>query len=116
MKTPTRHQIAAARAVAGLTMEDAASLVHAHKNTWNKWERGDQKMHSAYWELFLIKFLLHRTPPGEDFRKSFLSLTRLVKETATLREVEIEMETLESEAEDAWIRSLGSTNGDPFNR
>lgn len=55
MNSPTPDQIAAARTGAGLGKTAAAALVHSTYRVWLQWESGDRKMHSAFWELFLLK-------------------------------------------------------------
>ena len=52
---PTPQEIKKARAYAGLTLQQAANLVHVSLNTWQKWEDGRTKMSETAWELFLIK-------------------------------------------------------------
>ncbi len=32
-----------------------AALVHTHRRSWQHWERGERKMHPAFWELSKIK-------------------------------------------------------------
>lgn len=60
MDQPTPDQIRAERQSLGLTQTQAADLVHAHRQSWAKWERpaGDPEhraMPLASWELYLIK-------------------------------------------------------------
>ncbi len=56
LTSPTPEDIKAAREVAGLTIAQAATTVHAASYTvWQMWEKGRRKMHPAFWELFLIK-------------------------------------------------------------
>lgn len=57
MKNPTPEQIISARKSAGLTQTEAARLVYAGLRTWQQWEKGDRKMHPAFWDLFKIKIL-----------------------------------------------------------
>ncbi|NHO55018.1 helix-turn-helix domain-containing protein [Acetobacter estunensis] len=52
---PEPETVRAAREEAGLTQAEAAQLVHATLNAWQKWESGDRKMQAATWELFQIK-------------------------------------------------------------
>lgn len=56
---PTPAQIRQAREKAGLTLGEAAALVHYHGETWRNWERPDgsqaRQMPVAAWELFHIK-------------------------------------------------------------
>lgn len=55
MTQPAPDEIRAAREAAGLTQSAAAALVHANLRSWQKWEAGERAMHTAFWELFLIK-------------------------------------------------------------
>lgn len=32
-----------------------AKLVHTSRRAWQQWEKGDRKMHPAFWELITIK-------------------------------------------------------------
>lgn len=60
--TPTPDQIKAAREHAGLTQEQAATLVHlSSRFRWSEYERGSAKIDAARWELFLIKTGQHPT-------------------------------------------------------
>lgn len=52
---PTPEQVTEARKAAGLTQTEASALVHSGLRSWQQWERGDRKMHPAFWELFCIK-------------------------------------------------------------
>lgn len=47
-----------------------AALVHTQRRVWQQWERGERKMHPAFWELANLKGLgpyrpkrLHYTVP-----------------------------------------------------
>lgn len=51
--TPT--EIRTARESAGLTQQQAATVVHVGTNTWRHWEAGRSPIHPGLWELFLIK-------------------------------------------------------------
>lgn len=53
--TPTAEMILLAREAAGLTQEAAALVVYTSWRTWQDWERGERRMHPAFWELFLLK-------------------------------------------------------------
>lgn len=55
MEKPTAEQIYEARAEAGLTMKEAAALIHSTLRTWQDWEGGISNMHAGLWELFLLK-------------------------------------------------------------
>ena len=52
---PSKEEVRAARAAAGLTQTAAATLVHATCRSWQHWEAGDRRMHPGVWELFRIK-------------------------------------------------------------
>jgi transcriptional regulator with XRE-family HTH domain len=53
---PNVTQVREAREAAGLTQQQAASLVHLRSAVrWSEYERGVQAMDAARWELFLIK-------------------------------------------------------------
>ncbi len=47
--------ILSARKALNLTQHQAANVVHVSQRTWQQWELGKRRMHSAFWELFLIK-------------------------------------------------------------
>ena len=53
---PTPKNIAAVRAAAGLTQDEAAAMVElAHSKRWSEFENGKAPIDTARWELFLIK-------------------------------------------------------------
>lgn len=52
---PAAEQVRAARGRAGLTQAQAAAIVHATLNAWQRWEQGERRMGMASWELFLLK-------------------------------------------------------------
>ena len=54
-KSPTPKQITRARADAGLTQREAASLMLVSLSGFQHWEYGVRAMHPAMWELFQIK-------------------------------------------------------------
>lgn len=35
--------------------DKCAELLHTSRRAWQQWERGDRKMHPAFWELIKIK-------------------------------------------------------------
>lgn len=35
--------------------DHCASLVHTSRRSWQQWERGERRMHPAFWELAQIK-------------------------------------------------------------
>lgn len=51
----TPEEIKKARVNAGLTLREAADMVHVNIRTWQKWEAGEREMHPAFWELFTLK-------------------------------------------------------------
>jgi DNA-binding transcriptional regulator YiaG len=55
MTNPTPEQIKAARKAAGITQTEAGALVHTTVRVWQQWEKGDRRMHPAFWELFQLK-------------------------------------------------------------
>ncbi len=52
---PSPEKVAQARAAAGLTQRQAATLVHGTEAAWRSWESGLRRMHPGLWELFQIK-------------------------------------------------------------
>jgi transcriptional regulator with XRE-family HTH domain len=59
MTQPTREEIAAARAAAGLTQAEAARLVHlGAPGRWSEYESGVRNIDMARWELFRLKVWL----------------------------------------------------------
>jgi DNA-binding XRE family transcriptional regulator len=58
---PKPAEIRRAREDAGLTMEQAAELVHGNVRSWQNWEaeaketENARRMHPATWELFQVK-------------------------------------------------------------
>lgn len=52
---PSPEVIRAARLAAGLTLAQAAALVHTSVRAWSQWEAGDRRMHPAMWELFQVR-------------------------------------------------------------
>ena len=51
----TPQEIKALRLKNGLTIQQAADMVHKARITWAKWEGGDAPIDLAAWELFKIK-------------------------------------------------------------
>lgn len=35
--------------------DKCAELLHTSRRAWQQWERGDRKMHPAFWELINLK-------------------------------------------------------------
>lgn len=35
--------------------DKCAEMVHTSRRSWQQWERGERKMHPAFWELVTIK-------------------------------------------------------------
>jgi len=60
MQYPTSEQIKQARTDAGLTQTEAAETIYCSIGAWKKWESGERKMHTAFWDLFLIKTKLQK--------------------------------------------------------
>lgn len=64
MKSPKPDAVIAlresvqARESLGITAAQGycAGEIHASRRAWQQWERGDRKMHPAFWELATIKF------------------------------------------------------------
>lgn len=52
---PRPEEIRAAREAAGLTQQQAGEVVHSGWRSWQDWERGERRMHAAFWELFRLK-------------------------------------------------------------
>ena len=52
---PTPGEVGAARVATGLSIREAAELIHSKVRTWQDWERGVAKMHPGLWELFQLK-------------------------------------------------------------
>jgi hypothetical protein len=62
MNYPTADEVRAARALAGLTQQQAIELIHqAGNRTWRAYEAGTMRMHPSSWELFLLKTNQHPT-------------------------------------------------------
>lgn len=51
--TPTAEEIITARGT--LSQSHAASLIYTTQARWSNYENGKNRMHPAYWELFLLK-------------------------------------------------------------
>lgn len=54
-ESPAPDAIRAARAAAGLTQTQAATLIYCTLRGWQDWEAGKRAMHPAFFELFLLK-------------------------------------------------------------
>jgi len=54
-RNPSPDDICGERFNARLTQTAAAALLHTTCRTWQQWEKGDRRMHPAFWELFLLK-------------------------------------------------------------
>lgn len=52
---PAPDAIRQAREDAGLSVAEAAVLVHTYDRLWRYWEAGQHRMPPAAWELFLLK-------------------------------------------------------------
>lgn len=63
MKIPSPEQVKALREIIqardslGITaaQDSCATMLHTSRRAWQQWERGDRKMHPAFWELAKIK-------------------------------------------------------------
>lgn len=54
-RNPSPEEVTRTRINQGLSVSQACVLVHTTPRTWQQWERGDRRMHPAFWELFSIK-------------------------------------------------------------
>jgi putative transcriptional regulator len=52
---PTPDDLRALRQRAGLSQTEAAALVYATLNGYQRWEQGERRMQAAAWELLRIK-------------------------------------------------------------
>jgi len=43
------------RAVITAAQDECADMLHTSRRAWQQWEKGDRKMHPAFWELINIK-------------------------------------------------------------
>ena len=55
MNSPEPEEIKQARKDAGLTQTAAGAVLYSTCRAWQKWEKGEARMHQAMFELFLIK-------------------------------------------------------------
>ncbi|WP_318493432.1 helix-turn-helix domain-containing protein [Photobacterium leiognathi] len=39
--------------------DKCAGMLHTSRRAWQQWEKGDRKMHPAFWELINIKCGMH---------------------------------------------------------
>ncbi len=39
--------------------DKCADMLHTSRRAWQQWEKGDRKMHPAFWELINIKCVMH---------------------------------------------------------
>lgn len=39
--------------------DHCANMLHTSRRAWQQWERGERKMHAAFWELAKIKSNTH---------------------------------------------------------
>lgn len=56
--TPTPGEVTALRVAAGLSTAQAAALLFTSYRAFLQWERGDRKIHPAFFELLQIKIEL----------------------------------------------------------
>jgi DNA-binding transcriptional regulator YiaG len=61
-RPPSPKQVLDARLASGLTQAAAAAIVHSTGRVWRRWEAGDRQMHTAFFELFLLKTRDARSP------------------------------------------------------
>ena len=67
MNSPEPNDVVNLRAVlqsetsCGITaaQDKCAELLHTSRRAWQQWEKGDRKMHPAFWELINIKRAMH---------------------------------------------------------
>jgi DNA-binding transcriptional regulator YiaG len=55
MNNPTPEKVKQARKDAGLTQTAAGAVLYSTCRAWQKWEKGEARMHQAMFELFMIK-------------------------------------------------------------
>jgi len=55
MISPTPEKVKQARVIANLTQTQAGTVLYSTCRAWQKWEKGEARMHQAMFELFLIK-------------------------------------------------------------
>lgn len=53
--TPTPREVTAVRVAAGLSTAQSAALLFTSYRAFLQWERGDRKIHPAFFELLKIK-------------------------------------------------------------
>ena len=46
--------------------DTCAELLHTSRRAWQQWERGERKMHPAFWELINIKYQYPQTQTKPD--------------------------------------------------
>lgn len=51
-QNPTPAEIVSARVAAGLSVREAAELIHGSLQAWEAWEAGERRMHPGLFELF----------------------------------------------------------------
>jgi DNA-binding XRE family transcriptional regulator len=55
MESPTPEQVRHERESRGMTLAQAAEVVHVARLTWAQWESGRRPMGPAHWELWSLK-------------------------------------------------------------
>lgn len=45
-----------------------ASMLYTSRRAWQQWERGERKMHPAFWELISIKCSMRTQSPSASTR------------------------------------------------
>ena len=68
--SPTKELIISTRLAAGLTPEQAGSLIATPQHKWLRWESGDATMHPTLWELFLVRMVQGKTVQAHDLDTS----------------------------------------------
>jgi DNA-binding XRE family transcriptional regulator len=53
--SPAPAKIRAARITAGITQSQAGALIYSRERTWAGWERGENPLHPALWELWQMR-------------------------------------------------------------
>lgn len=53
-RNPKPEEITKLREQHGLSESDAALVVHSTYRAWHQWEKGERRMHPAFWLLFRL--------------------------------------------------------------
>lgn len=62
--TPTSQEIRDARALLGITQDQAAQMLHVARRTYQDWESGKAGCPGAAWELMQIKVAIFKSTEG----------------------------------------------------